>query len=146
LFVFAIFVITRGRIKEKRLRQFMSKVSFCVNGKHIEVTGLLDSGNSLYDTKSGNAVIVVSTNALKQVLTKSEYLRFMQGENDIIGITDKVSYVCVGGKKSEMPIISDVCVTIKHSSETQKHKCSIGFINQKFGENKFECLVHKDFV
>ncbi len=146
LFIFAVFEATSYLNNQRSLKNFLSKVSFLINGKHIEITGLLDSGNSLYDKKNGCAVIVVSSKVLKKILDKFDYERFLDGQTNLIGINHNISYISVGGTMSEMPVISNVNVKVSHMGGTEIHRCSIGFINQKFGDGDYECLVHKDFV
>ena len=120
--------------------------SFLLFEKHIEITGLLDSGNTLYDTKTGKAVIVVSTKVLKRVLNSEEYNQVLKGDFSVLKNCDEIEYVSVGGIQAQMPIVRDVTVKVKSLSETVSKSCVIGFVNQTFTSDKIECLVHKDFV
>lgn len=146
LFIFAIFTFVSGIEETKRLKNYLSKVSFLLNSKHIEITGLLDSGNTLYDTKTGKAVIVVSTKVLKRVLNSEEYNQVLKGDFSVLKNCDEIEYVSVGGIQAQMPIVRDVTVKVKSLSETVSKSCVIGFVNQTFTSDKIECLVHKDFV
>ena len=146
LFIYAIFTLISSLEDNKKLKKYLSKVSFSILGKHIEVTGLLDSGNSLYDTKTGKAVVIVSTSILKKILSHDEYKDVLCGDYSALGASDSVEYVTVGGTPRDMPIIRDVMVKVFCNGEACTKCCSLGFVNQTFGTNKFECLVHKDFV
>ncbi len=143
----AIFSLASFLSKTKSIRTFLSKVSFSVFGKHIEITGLLDSGNSLYDSKTGKAVIVVSVSALKKVLPKEQYQKFMYGDMSAVPVSHFISYVSVGGKTADMPIIDVGSATVKVKSGSKQFQCVIGLVNHSLDNSGgFECLLHRDFV
>ncbi len=143
----AIFSCAHHFSKLKSLKSFLAKVSFSLCGKHIEITGLLDSGNSLYDSKTGKAVIVVSVSVLKKVLPKTDFKRIENGDFSNLPISHYLNYVSVGGNSADMPVIDigNAFVEVKHVSK--KVRCVLGLALQDFDSTgSFECLLHRDFV
>ncbi len=131
----------------KTLKSFLTKVSFSIFGKHIVLTGLVDSGNSLYDTKTGKAVVVVSVKAFKDILPKSEYLKLASGDFSALPISHKINFVSINGKESDMPVFDVGSITVKTKSKTKEFKCVLGFTtNELVSDRSFECLLHKDLI
>lgn len=146
IFVFVIVFFAQNIGKNKTINSFLMKVSFSLFGKHIEITGLLDSGNVLYDTKSSKAVIVVSASIFKQVLPKKDYQKFIQNDYSSVKVSNQISYVSVGGKKLVMPIFDVGVVKVSSDGKIQTKECVIGVVNQEFDGGKYQCLLHRDFV
>lgn len=146
LFVLIISFFAKVFSKTKTLNSFLSKVSFYLFGKHIEITGLLDSGNMLYDTKSGKPVVVISVVVLKQLLPFEDYKKFIQGDYSSVRLFNKLNYVAAGGKSHSMPIFDIGTITISINAKNTKKECVIGVVNQEFENGKYQCLLHRDFV
>lgn len=144
LYIFALIILFGNMFKKQNIQSFLYNVSFYLFEKHIEITGLLDSGNALYDTKSGKAVIIVSLKAIKKYLDEEIYENLLFNNYKY----DEVECVSVGGNKFKIPIIDIGEVSIKNSSEELKVcKCVIGLTNEKFAENEnYQCLLHREFL
>ena len=76
LTVFLVYVMTKTIVylaikllKEKNLRPFLRQCLLIVNSKKFSVKGFIDSGNSLYDSRSGLPIVVCS-NMLFQKLKR----------------------------------------------------------------------------
>lgn len=142
-----LFALTKILDKEKTLKKFLSKVSFYAFGKHIEITGLLDSGNCLYDTKTGKAVMVVSVDVLKNVLPKADYSKVKTGDYSSLSVSHYIKFVSVGGNSADMPIIDIGSVNVKVNGTVKNYKCVMGLVGQKLdSDGNFKCLLHRDFV
>ena len=146
LYIFAIFWCVYNLTKKKKLKTFLMKVSFLAFGKHIEIVGLLDTGNSLYDTKTKKAVIVVSCQALKKYLPKNIYKNITNNNFNELGLSNIIEYVSVGGKILSMPIVDVGSVKIDDGVCVKKFDCVLGISSQPFAEKDYECLLHRDFV
>lgn len=146
LYIFAIFWCVYNFTKKKKLKSFLMKVSFLAFGKHIEIVGLLDTGNSLYDTKTKKAVIVISCQALKKHLPKNIYKNITNNNFNDLGLSNIIEYVSVGGKTLSMPIVDVGSVKIDDGNCVKKFDCVLGISSQPFAEKDYECLLHRDFV
>lgn len=146
-YFFAIFWLMQRVSKTKKIRSFLSKVSFYAFGKHIQITGLIDTGNSLYDSNTGKAVAVVEVSALKKYLSKTDYNNLIIGDYSKFAIISSLSYVSVGGKESVMPIINIGSIMIENEGVYNKYDCVLGIVNQKFKDGEgYQILLHRDFV
>ena len=127
----------------------MYKVSFLLFGNHIQINGLLDSGNSLYDTKTGKAVIIVSLNAIKKFISIDDYKKLCGDEATHYKIINQLQCSTVGEKKVTLPIIDIGEVVIENFEDgaQKKFKCVIGITKEDFLEkNDYECLLHREFI
>ncbi len=133
--------------KKQKLENLLAKVSFSVFGRHIEITGLIDSGNTLVDTKTKKPVIIVPLSVIKKYISESEYKMILEKNYFGLDISHELEYVSVGGVKGTMPItdIGDVKIKIKGKIET--FKCVVGIVKENLTEDKdYECLLHRDFL
>lgn len=60
--------IVKSVIKERDLRPFLRKCIIVVNKKRFTITGFIDSGNRLYDERTGFPVIVASLSLSEKLL------------------------------------------------------------------------------
>lgn len=148
LFVFAVFCVSRLISEHRYFKSFLSKVSFSIYGKHIDMVGLLDSGNSLYDNDNCTPVIVVSADMMKNVFNKQKHADSENGNWKNFKIDGYIDYVSVGTKseQSKMPVIRNVLVKVETSGRVQKKICSIGFMDEIFQKKHFNCIVHSEFI
>ena len=120
----------------------MWNVSFFINGKHIEVVGLLDSGNSLKDTKTRKPVIVISSKVLKKYFSDFEFeMMLKKSFCDYFLDCETAS-----GSRFKMPVIDIGKVMINQNNFIKSFDCVLGVVNQKFYNKKYECLLHQDFI
>lgn len=156
LIIFALFIYISSLVavfgdltKKRELENFLFKVSFLLFEKHIEITGFLDSGNTLYDTKTGKCVVIVSLAGIKNYLSEVEYNNFLLKEYDELGVTNELDCVVIGGEKIKIPIfdVGEVELSQPDSKETRHFKCVVGITKEKFaGSENFECLLHRELL
>ena len=149
LYIFLIVYIFGNLTKKKEINSFLFNVSFLLFNNHIEITGFLDSGNTLYDTKTGKCVVVVSLLGIKKFLSKTQYDRFVTGDYGMLGISNELECEVVGGSKVSLPIIDvgEIELRQKETKETKNFKCVIGITKGKFAESEnYECLLHREFL
>lgn len=138
----AIFAFFKKMSQEKSIKSFLSKVSFCLYGKHIEVVGLLDSGNSLVDTKTGKFVIVISAKSLKKFFDNFDYEMVLKNGF----CSRKILCEVAGGLCFEMPVVDIGKASVMVGFEKKNFDCVLGIVNQKFyDEKKYDCLLHREF-
>ena len=135
--------------QKKEMKQFLYKVSFFLFDSHIEINGLLDSGNSLYDKKTGKPVIVVSISALKQFIDEKKYNKLIVKNYEKLGAVSEVSCQTIGANDVVIPIF-DVGEVMLEGIENQTKKtvkCVVGITSEKFLGNKyFDCLLHRELI
>lgn len=140
LYIFAFFKIIRSIEINRFLKKFSVDVSFSLFNKHINLYGLIDSGNSLFDPLTRLPVVLVSINVLKKFLSVEE-LEFLNGLN-----LRKIKCDTISGPGVEIPIFKIKRFVLRHGSETRKHMCMIGVVEHEFNKGKFDCLLHRDFL
>lgn len=142
LFYFILYLVSKLIVSSKKSAEIYADVSFFIASKHIRLKGLIDSGNSVYDTKTHLPIIFLSMNSLKRVLPQisPSYV------SDILA-SHYEKCELVGGKTIYVPIVSvDDCKIFK-SGECLFSKFEVGIISQTFYDEKhFECLLHRDFL
>lgn len=142
IFYLTLYSITSLIAKNRNLQSFLADVSFFIGDRHIRLKGLIDSGNSFYDSKSNLPVVLLSLDCLKNFipLATDSYV------NDILA-SHFEKCVVVGGKKFYVPIVNvKACKVIKNGQITNK-KFVIGVVKQSFYDEKhYDCLLHRDFV
>ena len=125
--------------KNRYLKNFLLKVSFYLKGKHIFLYGLIDSGNMLFDTLTRKPIVLVSIDALRKFLSKSEIDNLLNMNNR------KIRCDTISGSGYEIPIFKVEKFLIKSESGEKYFSCMIGIVNHNFDKGKVDCLLHKDF-
>ena len=105
LYIFSLILFFGNMLNKQNIHNFLYKVSFYLFEKHIEITGLLDSGNSLYDTKTGKAVMIVSLKSIKNYLDEEVYRKLLEGDYTGLNIINKLDCITVVENKITIPII-----------------------------------------
>ncbi len=128
-------------IREMNLnKKILKNVSFLICGQHIEITGLIDSGNSV-TTKTNLPVIIISKKILKKYLFQSNY----ENITKLLSDGEIVSCKTLSKETFEMPVIQGNFLEIK--IDKKKCCCALGVVENSFyDEDKFECLIHRDFL
>lgn len=126
----------------KKSSEIYADVSFLIAGKHIRLKGLIDSGNSVYDTNTRLPVVFLTVGSLKRVLPQisPSYVA------DILA-SHYEKCELVGGKTIYVPIVSVDDCRIYKSGENTATRFVVGIVNQTFYDEKhYECLLHRDFL
>ncbi len=146
-YIFAVFAVINFLSKKKILKTYLRKVSFLAFGKHIEIVGLLDTGNVLYDNKTHLPVIMVSTYSLKKYLPDNIYKNITFNNFSVLKNVRFIKMVTVANKVVDVPVIETNHVTISDGENLKTEKCVIGIVGHNFESgNAYDCLLHRDFV
>lgn len=139
LYIFAFFMLVRFIENNKKLRGHLTKLSLKLFDRHIIFYGLIDSGNSLVDPKTGKSVILISIPSLSKYLSsdKIDWLIKVKCRN--------IKCETISGTNFEIPIFEND-VFLKLNDELEKINCMVGLVNQKFENGKFDCLLHRDYL
>lgn len=142
LFYLFLYLLMSLFTKNRNLQSFLADVSFLLCDKHIRLKGLIDSGNSFYDSKSNLPVVLLSLDCLKKFipLATSVYV------NDILA-SHCEKCVVVGGKNLYVPIVNVAECKVVRNGKIMNKKFVIGVVKQSFYDEKhYDCLLHRDFV
>ena len=140
IYIFAIFDTVAYLEKRKLYKNNFAKLSFTIFGKHIELVGFIDSGNSLYDMLTRKPVVIVSKKALRKYFNESELNQFLSSTGRIIA--------CETISSESMKIMA---YDIKNASllfnkTTMQKQCVIGVVDKVFENSRYDCLLHRDFM
>lgn len=127
----------------KKINNFLGKIEFSLLDEHIKIMGLIDTGNSLYDTKTKFPIIIVGLSVLKKRLSKNSY----QLLTVLMNQARVVECVVAGGKRFKLPIIDVSNCKVCKGDEKQEMKFVVGVLENCFYDvSSYECLLHRDFV
>jgi len=90
--IFALFCAITEYLKLENPVKLTRKCFLLVNSRKIELTGFLDTGNSLKEPKSGKSVVIISLNSLKNYLTDKMYADLLFATN-VSGAFTEVSKI-----------------------------------------------------
>jgi len=142
LFYVFIYLVSSFLLKNRSLQNFLAQVSFLLSGKHICLKGLIDSGNSVYDSESNLPVVLLSLDSLKRFIP----LATMSYVSDILSKHCE-KCVLVGGKNIFIPIVYVDNCKIEKDGKIKDTKFAVGIVKQHFFDTKqYDCLIHRDFV
>ncbi len=129
--------------KKKDLKKLLAKIEFSLLDDHIKVTGLIDSGNSLYDSKTKLPVIVISKAVLRKYIADINYEIITL----LLAEARREECLVVDGHRFEIPILEVKRICIDRDGEKKEIKCVLGVVEHKiYDTSNFECLIHKDFI
>lgn len=144
-YIFAVFSLVSKLAKIKKLKSLLRKVSFFAFGKHIEIMGLLDSGNMLYDTKTNLPVIIINAKILAKYLPANDYENITKGNFSNLSFSHYLNVVTISKDETKVPIIMPKSVVISDGERVQNVKCVIGIVSHNFeNANAYQCLLHRD--
>ena len=140
LYIFAVFKLSRFIDKNRFLRKFLTNVSFCFCGKHINLYGLIDSGNMLYDFLTKKPIVLVSIDSLKKYFLENEIEEILKSNYR------KIRCDTISGSGYEIPIFKVENFLIKDGNDCRQILCMLGLVSYRFEKGKIDCLLHRDFL
>lgn len=140
LYIFAFFKIVRYVQNNKFAQKYLTKVSFFIEDKHINLYGLIDSGNSLLDPLTRLPVVLISFQCLRR------YFSIFEMDNLIGNKCRKIKCDTISGSGFEIPVFKAQKFVARIGRESRKFVCMIGVVDRKFENGKFDCLLHRDFL
>lgn len=140
LYIFAFFFLMRILPKNKNFGRFLVEVSLSRNSKHINVYGLIDSGNSLIDPVTKQPVIILSKKSFSKLFSKSELEKMLKNE------CRKIECETISGENFKIPIFENILVKLKFENEFVESKCVVGYAGIKFENGEYDCLLNRDVL
>ena len=137
LYFLAAFIKTKSNFKN-----FLADVSFSLSGKHISLKGLIDSGNSVYDSNSRLPVVLLSIDSLKKFMPLASFSYVSE-----VLSSHLEKCVLVGGNNIYVPIVKVEDCKIFRNGKANNTRFVVGVVEKKFYDEKhYDCLLHRDFV
>lgn len=140
LYVFAFFCLTKSLPKNKNFGRYFVEVSLMRNGRHINVYGLIDSGNSVVDPVTNKPVILLSKKSFSRLFSKKELDEMKNNE------CRKVECETISGEKIKIPIFENISVKLKFEKEFIETNCVVGVTDARFENGRYDCLLNRDYV
>ncbi len=161
LIAFVLIFITKKVIKTfLKEDEIIYETKIYFRDKSISLTGLLDTGNNLYDPIFGKPVNIIEYSALKNLLSESQiqyidkWLTDSKGnslkeieKNETINVY-MIPYSSIGKKKGLLTTIEiDKVEIIKGNDKICNKNVLAGIWNGKFNKcDKYQFILHKDLM
>ena len=139
-FIFALFLIVTQYLKTKNPLKLVHKIYLTIANTKIELTGFLDTGNSLKEPSSGKGVVIVKLESIKPYITQQMYADLMFGVNSSGCFLDikKIRYSTISGTNF---------ITVFKPAKVELNKnvidCFIGITMQDI---LYDALLTPDFI
>jgi len=124
LFIVAVYVyiiIGTGKYltRKREMFPFIKDVKLIINNKELKLKGFMDSGNRLYDKKTGLPVIILSMKSLGKYYSKEELenLILENGKNSEFKNVHLISYNTVSGESKKMVVFDADKIVIKSGTQ-----------------------------
>lgn len=140
LYIFAFFCLTKNLPKNRNLGRYFVEMSLSRNEKHINIYGLIDSGNSLIDPITNKPVILLSKKSFLKLFSKTELNEMLTNQ------CRRVACETISGDKIEIPIFENISVKLKFEKEFVIANCVVGFSGIRFENGGYDCLLNRDFL
>ncbi len=142
LTVFLVYIISKAvlslvgkLLKERNLRPFLRQCAIIDNNKKFIVKGFIDSGNGLYDNKSGLPVIVCS-NSLFEKLKKSSVKKSVS----------KLEFDTVSGSSLMELYVIDKLLIYNGIKVNIFNNVLLGVSPSGFNSNNYQLLLHPSLI
>lgn len=148
-YVFIIFRLTKYIYRRKDMMPYIQTAIINIGGKNYEFKAFLDSGNRLYDKKTGAPVIVLSAHALEKYISQDEIAKLVFGEkSELFKDIHYISFSTVEGKAKKMVVFTpDNVQLLANDKQSNFDNVSVGVTFKKFNDAiNFDCLLHSSFV
>ncbi len=126
--------VAKGIYRKKQLFPFIRKCEIVAGEKSFSLTGFVDSGNRLYDTKRGCPIVVIS----RKKLEKTNILPYLSTKIGSI----KYNTVAGGG---EMPLYKIGGIIFKTDGEITYKSATLGISPNEYSE-EYDIILHPSFL
>ena len=142
----------------KRKRELCCEVGIALSGKEINVKGLYDTGNCLYDRATGKSVCVMEKDSFFQLLTEKQQ-RFLENFCAMNMVEEKLAeeeaaffrglnprflpYTSVGCQKGLLPVVTVDKLIVREQEEERKIlHAAVGISYTKLSEKgRFQAII-----
>jgi len=129
---------------------FMAKVKVELNGKRAEFYGFIDSGNRVFDNKTGLPVMIVSKMALKNILPQNLLDKIEENKtnpNRVLKNAHFIEYSTLSGNARPMLVFAPTSLEWEYKGKTIKSKVMVGVADYTFCDSvKYDALLHPSML
>ena len=149
-YVWLVSVITKHFYRRRDCLEFMAKVTLEFNGKSVSFSGFIDSGNRLFDNKTGLPVIIVSKSVLKGVLTKEVMEKIEENQtnpNKQLKTAHFISYSTISGQTRPMLVFSPSRLEYVYKGKKIRSEVMVGVASYRFCDSiHYDALLHPSML
>lgn len=128
-------------------------VTISINNSCMQLKGLVDSGNLLYDPISNKPVMIVSIHKVKHFFPEA-LLKVFENANELGGLAEDLNewisritiipYKVIGQDNKLIASIKPDQITIKDGEDLiETSKVLVAFVNQTLSsDDSFDCIIH----
>ncbi len=136
VYVHLLITVAKYLTRKKEMLPFLRSVELVINNKTLKFMAYLDSGNKLYDAKSGLPVIILSVNGLEKYYCKEtiESLLLNQKAEGFSGV-HAINYSTISGEAKKMIAFNAEKLSIFYQDkEYTTNKFVVGITYKKFND------------
>ena len=130
--------------------KFMAKVKLELNGKTAIFNGFIDSGNRIFDNKTGLPVIIVSKHALKDILPQDFINKMEENKTNpsrVLKNAHFIQYSTLSGTARPMLVFKPNCLEYYYDGKIINSKVMVGVADYTFSDSaKYEALLHPSML
>ena len=148
-YAFIIFRFTKYIYRKKDMMPFIGEAEIEIGGKIYKFKTFLDSGNRLYDKKTGAPVIILSAYSLEKHIDADNMAKLIFGEkSDLFNDVHYLSYTTVSGEPKKMVVFTPQKITIYTNDKVSSYQnICVGVTFKKFNDAiNFDCLLHPSLI
>ncbi len=131
----ALIKLGKALVKERNLRPFLRNCILVINDKKFKIKGFFDSGNSLYDARSGLPIVVCSTSLYKKIK-----------ESGIKKSVSKMAFDTVSGTADMELFVIDKLLIYNGVTVNIFNNVLLGVSNFGFNSTDYELLLHPELM
>ena len=149
IYAIIIFRLTKYIYRKKDMAPFVGVAEIEIAGKIYRFKTFMDSGNRLYDKKTGAPVVILSAFALEKHIENDDMVKLIFCEkNKTFDDVHYLEYSTVDGKMKKMVVFSPEKIVI-HTNEksVERKNICVGVTFKKFKDAiNFDCLLHPSLL
>lgn len=135
--------------KRRDALQFIGKVKLELNGKQVEFTGFIDSGNRLFDNVTGLPVIIVSSKVLKQILSAEMLteIYFNKGDSKKLKNAHFIQFATLSGESKPMLVFKPSKCYFSYKGKVVLSNVMVGVTTKSFSDvASYDALLHPSML
>lgn len=150
VYVYIIIGTAKYLTRKKQMEPYIKNIKLFIGEKTINFKGFLDSGNKLYDKKTGLPVVVVSIKSLEKHFSKEtlENLILNGGKGENFKNVHLISYNTISGEAKKMVVFSiDKMVINPGENEYITNRFMLGITYKIFNDAvSYDLLLNNSIV
>jgi len=137
VYVYIITMLAKYLTRKKEVEPFIKNVRLIVSGKELPLKAFLDSGNKLYDKKTGLPVVILSMKSMEKFYTKEilEKLILENGRDSEFKNVHTISYNTISGEAKKMIVFeADKIIINSGTNEYITNRFMVGVSYKVFND------------